>query len=150
MDTAGYYQGSGEDCGAWRRQWEFRIRFPLARPGKGIGDFFCTCERVHACVCICTCHVCGWVRCCVLCLVLSCAQSRPTLGDPWTAARQAPLPMEILQARILEWVTMPCSRGSPNPGIEPRSPALQADSLYHLSHQGSPCICINTCMCIAV
>ena len=25
----------------------------------------------------------------------------------------------------------------PNPRIEPRSPALQADS-YHLSHQGSP------------
>ena len=35
----------------------------------------------------------------------------------------------ILQARILEWVTFPFSREDPNPGIEPRSPALQADSL---------------------
>ena len=43
----------------------------------------------------------------------------------------------ILQARILEWVAFPFSReGSsppgldlPNPGNEPRSPALQADSL---------------------
>ena len=35
----------------------------------------------------------------------------------------------ILQARILEWVAMPSSRGSPNPGIEPRSSTLQADSL---------------------
>ena len=41
----------------------------------------------------------------------------------------------ILQARILEWVAFPFSRGSsqprdlPNPGIEPRSPTLQADSL---------------------
>ena len=35
----------------------------------------------------------------------------------------------ILQARILEWVAVPFSRGLPNPGIEPRSPALQADSL---------------------
>ena len=35
----------------------------------------------------------------------------------------------ILQARILEWVAIPFSRGSPNPGIEPRSPTLQADSL---------------------
>ena len=49
----------------------------------------------------------------------------------------------ILQARILKWVAFPFSRGSsqprdwgsptqgdlPNPGIEPRSPALQADSL---------------------
>ena len=34
----------------------------------------------------------------------------------------------ILQARILEWVAFPFSRGSSNPGIEPRSPALQADS----------------------
>ena len=35
----------------------------------------------------------------------------------------------ILQARILEWGAFPFSRGSPNPGIEPRSPALQADAL---------------------
>ena len=31
---------------------------------------------------------------------------------PWTVACQAPLSMEILQARILEWVAMPSSRGS--------------------------------------
>jgi len=35
----------------------------------------------------------------------------------------------ILQARILEWVAFPFSRVLPNPGIEPRSPTLQADSL---------------------
>ena len=35
----------------------------------------------------------------------------------------------ILQARILEWVTMPSSKGSSQPRIAPRSPALQADSL---------------------
>ena len=36
----------------------------------------------------------------------------------------------ILQVRILEWVAFPFPRGNlPNPGIEPRSPALQADSL---------------------
>ena len=34
---------------------------------------------------------------------------------PWTVARQAPLPMEILQVRILEWVAMPSSRGSSQP-----------------------------------
>ena len=33
----------------------------------------------------------------------------------WTVARQAPLSMEILQARILEWVAMPSSRGSSRP-----------------------------------
>ena len=31
---------------------------------------------------------------------------------PWTVARQAPLSMGILQARILEWVAMLSSRGS--------------------------------------
>jgi len=35
----------------------------------------------------------------------------------------------ILQARILEWVAIRFSRDLPNPGIKPRSPALQADSL---------------------
>ena len=35
----------------------------------------------------------------------------------------------ILQARILEWVAVPFSGVLPNPGVEPRSPALQADSL---------------------
>ena len=37
--------------------------------------------------------------------------------------------MGILQAGILEWGAMPSSRGSPNSGIESRSPALQVDSL---------------------
>ena len=30
----------------------------------------------------------------------------------WTVAHQAPLFMRILQARILEWIAMPSSRGS--------------------------------------
>ena len=33
----------------------------------------------------------------------------------WTVAWQAPLSMGILQARILEWVAMPSSRGSSQP-----------------------------------
>ena len=35
----------------------------------------------------------------------------------------------ILEARILEWVAISFSRGLPDPGIEPSSSALQADSL---------------------
>ena len=50
-------------------------------------------------------------------------------ATPWTVALQAPLSMGILQTRILEWVAMPSSRDLPNPGVEPRSPALQANSL---------------------
>jgi len=36
--------------------------------------------------------------------------------------------MGILQTRILEWVAMPSPKDLSNPGIKPRSPALQADS----------------------
>ena len=39
----------------------------------------------------------------------SCVQLYAT---PWTAAHQVPLSMGILQARILEWVTMPSSGAS--------------------------------------
>ena len=56
------------------------------------------------------------------------AQSCPALWDPMDC---------ILQARILEWVTFPFSRGSSQPGIEPRSPALQVDSLP-AEPQGKP------------
>ena len=35
----------------------------------------------------------------------------------------------ILQARILEWVAFPSPEDLPNPGVEPRSPTLQVDSL---------------------
>ena len=35
----------------------------------------------------------------------------------------------ILQARILEWVAFPFPGDLPDPGIKPRPPALQADSL---------------------
>ena len=44
---------------------------------------------------------------CAMCLV---ARLCMTLRDPWTVIHQAPLFMGILQAIILEWVAMPCSR----------------------------------------
>ena len=46
-----------------------------------------------------------------------------TLFDPMDSVHG------ILQARIPEWVAIPFSRDLPDLGIEPRSPALQADSL---------------------
>ena len=59
-------------------------------------------------------------------------QSCPTLYDPMDYTVHG-----ILQARILEWVAFPFSRDLPNPGIEPRSPTLQGDSLP-AEPQGSP------------
>ena len=35
----------------------------------------------------------------------------------------------ILQAEILEWVAIPSPGDLPNPGIDPRYPSLQADTL---------------------
>ena len=52
------------------------------------------------------------------------AQWCPTLCDPMDYTVHG-----ILQVRILEWVVVPFSRDFPNPGMEPRSPALQVDSL---------------------
>ena len=60
---------------------------------------------------------------------LGCAQSLSHVSTSWTEACQAPLSMGILQARILEWVTMPSSKGSSQPRSKSRSPTLQADSL---------------------
>ena len=60
------------------------------------------------------------------CLV---SQSRPTLCNPMDSSPPGSSVHGILQARILEWVAIPFSRDLPNPEIEPRFPALQADSL---------------------
>ena len=67
---------------------------------------------------------------------------------PRTVAHQAPLSTGILQARILEWVAMPSSRDLPNPGIELRSPALQADSLPS-EPPGKKCFCAGRCCCFS-
>ena len=56
---------------------------------------------------------------------------------PWPVAHQAPLSMGILQARILEWVSMTSSReSSPTQRLNPGLPHCR-QILYHLSHQGS-------------
>ena len=54
-------------------------------------------------------------------------QSCPTLCNPMDHSPPGSSVRGILQARILEWVAMPSSRGFPDPGIEPASlisPAL--------------------------
>ena len=51
-------------------------------------------------------------------LLLHPVRSHSVVSDsvtPWTVARQAPLSRGIVQARILEWVAMPSSRGSSQP-----------------------------------
>ena len=67
------------------------------------------------CVCVCVC-----VLIAQLCL---------TLCNPMDCSLPGFSVHGILQARILEWVVILFSRGCSNPGIRPRSPAWQADSL---------------------
>ena len=53
----------------------------------------------------------------------------PTLETPWTVARQAPLSMEFSRQEYWSRLSFPAPGDLSNSGIEPRSPALQADSL---------------------
>ena len=55
--------------------------------------------------------------------------SRVRLCDPVDCSLPGSSVHGILQARILEWVAISFSRDLPDPGIEPGSPALQADTL---------------------
>ena len=48
---------------------------------------------------------------------------------PWTIACQAPLSMGFSRQKYWSGLPFPPPEDLPNPGIEPRSPALQADSL---------------------
>ena len=57
------------------------------------------------------------------------AQSCLTLCDLMDCSPPSSSVFGILQASILERVAIPFSRDLPNPGIKPRSPALQADSV---------------------
>ena len=52
-----------------------------------------------------------------------------TLCDPWTADCQAPLPMGFSRQKYWSGLPFPSSGDLPDPGIEPGSPVLQADSL---------------------
>ena len=47
----------------------------------------------------------------------------------WTVARQAPLSMGFSRQEYWSGLPFPSPRVLPNPGIEPGSPALQADAL---------------------
>ena len=52
-----------------------------------------------------------------------------TLCDPTGYSLPGSSVHRILQARVLEWVAIPFSRGSPDPGLKLGSPALHAYSL---------------------
>ena len=57
------------------------------------------------------------------------AKPCPTLATLWTVARQAPLSMGFSRQGYWSGLPFPSPGDIPHPGIEPRSLALQADSL---------------------
>ena len=52
-----------------------------------------------------------------------------TLVTPWTVACQAPLSLGVTRQEYWSGLPFPSPGDLSDPGIEPRSPALQADSL---------------------
>ena len=50
-------------------------------------------------------------------------------ATPWTVAHQAPLSVGFSRQEYWSGLPFPSPGDLPNPGIEPRSPALQADAL---------------------
>ena len=56
-------------------------------------------------------------------------QSCPTLCDPWAVAHQAPPSMGFSRQEYWSGLPFPSPGDLPDPGIEPRSPTLQADAL---------------------
>ena len=85
------------------------------RTGHGKTDWFQTAKGV--------CQGCMLSSCCEV------AQLCLTLCHPMDCSLPVFSVHGIFQARILEWVAISFSRGSSWPGIESRSPALQADTL---------------------
>ena len=71
---------------------------------------------------------CSYTVSVIKCKVLV-TQSCPALCNPIDYSLPGSSIHWIFQARILEWVAISFSRGFSDPGIQPRSLALQADSL---------------------
>ena len=62
-------------------------------------------------------------------LIMIVIQSCLILSEPINCSLPGFSVHEILQARLLEWVAISFFKNLPDPRIEPRSPALQADPL---------------------
>ena len=94
------------------RRQPTRLPHPWDSPGKNIGvgcHFLLQCMKVKS--------------------ESEVAQSCPTLATPWTVACQAPLSMGLSRQEYWSGLLFPSPGNRPKPGIEPTSPALQADSL---------------------
>ena len=86
------------------------------------------CVCVCVCVCVCGCGVCVYVCVCMCgCGCVSCSVMSNSL-DPVDCSPPGSSVQGVLQARIMEWLPFPSPGDLPDPGIEPGSSVLQADS----------------------
>ena len=69
--------------------------------------YICVCVFAYIYMCVCV-SVCMY-------LLFICSVMSDSFATPWTIAHQAPLPMEIFQARVLKWVAISSSRRSSYP-----------------------------------
>ena len=101
----------GADCGSDHELLNAKFRLKLKEVGKTTRPFRCDINHIPYSG------------------ISEVAQSCPTLCDPVDCSPPGSSIHGILQAGILEWLPFPSRGDLPNPGIEPRSPALQADAV---------------------
>ena len=70
-----------------------------------------------------------WQRLCVAFQTEQSLSHAQLFATPWTVAHQDPLSMEFSRQGYWGGLPFPSPGDLPNPGTEPRSPALQADAL---------------------
>ena len=71
------------------------------------------------------------------------------LGPTWAVAHQAPPSMGFSRQEYWSGLSFPSPGDRPDPGIEPGSPTLQADSLPS-EPPGKLLMCISTCKHVAL
>ena len=87
---------------------------------------------------------------CIYVCVLSCFSHVQFVVTLWDYSLSGSSVHGILQARILEWVAMPSSRGSSCPGIKPKSlmsPALEGEFLITRAIWEA-CVHVSVCVCV--
>ena len=81
---------------------------------------------------------------CVKVKSLSCVR---LFATPWTVAHQAPPSMRFFRQEYWSGLPFPSPEDLPDPGIKPRSPALQADALTSEPPGKPVCVCMSQYFC---
>ena len=110
--------------------WHFRtsIFLHINLGNYSFSKILLACETLQCAPPLCVCRLWKFILSVLLCSTWPLSHVW-LFVTPWTVARQAPLSMENLQARILKWAACPMRGDLPNPGTEAGCPALQVEPL---------------------